>query len=84
MRSRVLSILSKRELRSVRGALSVKVTHSSKYPRDKSIGTFIGSHQPRYSADILISVSMFFFFNEGTKGLIFFLYTSFFYHSVSE
>lgn len=46
------------------------MTHSFKYPRGKSKGTFIGSHQPRYSADILIPVFFFFFFFlEGGGGL---------------
>ena len=46
------------------------MTHSFKYPHGKSKGTFIGSHQPRYSADILIPVFFFFFFFlEGGGGL---------------
>ena len=77
MRSRVLSILYKRELTSVRGTLSVKVTHSFTYPREKSGGTFLGPRQSRYSADTLIPVSMFFFFGEGIKGLIFFVHKFF-------
>lgn len=46
------------------------MTHSFKYPRGKSKGTFIGSHQPRYSADILIPVFFSFsFFLEGGGGV---------------
>ena len=63
------------------------MTHSFKYPHGKSKGTFIGSHQPRYSADILIPVFFSFsFFLEGggvNKGVNIFC-IQIFNHCVSE